>query len=107
MSRTCSCNAGLPRVCIAADPGRTYTDTMDSLPLRDIDVVPTVAPPAARIMGKVNWIGFWTLLLKEVRRFVKVWLQTIAAPVITTLLFYAVFSLAMSGGSGGASQTIY
>jgi ABC-2 type transport system permease protein len=58
-------------------------------------------------MGKVNWIGFWTLLLKEVRRFVKVWLQTIAAPVITTLLFYAVFSLAMSGGSGGTGQTVY
>jgi ABC-2 type transport system permease protein len=80
---------------------------MDSLPLRDADVAPTVAPPAARIMGKVNWIGFWTLLMKEVRRFVKVWLQTIAAPVITTLLFYAVFSLAMSGGNGGASQTVY
>jgi len=80
---------------------------MDSLPLRDIDVAPTVTPPAARIMGKVNWIGFWTLLLKEVRRFVKVWLQTIAAPVITTLLFYAVFSLAMSGGSGGTGQTVY
>jgi ABC-2 type transport system permease protein len=80
---------------------------MDSLPLRNIDVASKVAPPAARIMGKVNWIGFWTLLMKEVRRFVKVWLQTIAAPVITTLLFYAVFSLAMSGGSGGTGQTIY
>jgi ABC-2 type transport system permease protein len=79
---------------------------MDSLPLRDFDIAPNVAPPAARIMGKVNWIGFWTLLMKEVRRFVKVWLQTIAAPVITTLLFYAVFSLAMSGGSG-AAQAIY
>jgi ABC-2 type transport system permease protein len=85
---------------------------MDSLPLRDIDVALKVAPPAARIMGKVNWIGFWTLLMKEVRRFVKVWLQTIAAPVITTLLFYAVFSLAMSGanggtGQGGTGQTVY
>jgi ABC-2 type transport system permease protein len=80
---------------------------MDSLPLHDIVAVPKVAPPAARIMGRVNWIGFWTLLMKEVRRFVKVWLQTIAAPVITTLLFYAVFSLAMSGGSGGTAQLVY
>ncbi len=80
---------------------------MDSLPIHDIVAAPTVPPPAARIMGKVNWIGFWTLLMKEVRRFVKVYMQTIAAPVITTLLFYAVFSLAMSGGSGGASQTVY
>jgi ABC-2 type transport system permease protein len=80
---------------------------MDSLPLHDIVTAPKVAPPAARIMGRVNWIGFWTLLMKEVRRFVKVWLQTIAAPVITTLLFYAVFSLAMSGGSGGTAQLVY
>jgi ABC-2 type transport system permease protein len=80
---------------------------MDSLPLHDIIAAPKVAPPAARIMGRVNWIGFWTLLMKEVRRFVKVWLQTIAAPVITTLLFYAVFSLAMSGGTGGTAQLVY
>ena len=78
---------------------------MDSLPIHDIVATSNVPPPAARIMGRVNWIGFWTLLMKEVRRFVKVWLQTIAAPVITTLLFYAVFSLAMSGG--GTGQLIY
>jgi len=80
---------------------------MDSLPIHDIVATSNIPPPAARIMGRVNWIGFWTLLMKEVRRFVKVWLQTIAAPVITTLLFYAVFSLAMSGGSGGTGQTVY
>ncbi len=50
-------------------------------------------------MGRVNWIGFWTLLMKEIRRFVKVYSQTILAPVITTLMFYLVFSLAMGGGS--------
>jgi len=32
---------------------------------------------------------------EEVRRFAKVYTQTIAAPVVTTLLFYAVFSLSM------------
>ena len=79
---------------------------MDSLPLRDIDVAPTVPPPAARIMGKVNWIGFWTLLMKEIRRFVKVYSQTILAPVITTLMFYLVFSLAMGGGNGNAGRII-
>jgi ABC-2 type transport system permease protein len=56
-------------------------------------------------MGRVNWIGFWTLLLKEVRRFVKVYMQTIAAPVVTTLLFYVVFSVAIgSGRTAGAGQ---
>jgi ABC-2 type transport system permease protein len=80
---------------------------MDSLPIHDIVAAPTVPPPAARIMGRINWIGFWTLLMKEVRRFVKVYLQTIAAPVITTLMFYLVFSLAMGGGSSGTGQVIY
>ncbi len=50
------------------------------------------------MMGRINWIGFWTLFLKEVRRFMKVYTQTIAAPVVTTLLFYVVFSLAIGGG---------
>jgi ABC-2 type transport system permease protein len=72
---------------------------MDSLPIHDVTVSSNAAPPAARIMGRVNWIGFWTLLMKEIRRFVKVYSQTILAPVITTLMFYLVFSLAMGGGS--------
>ena len=80
---------------------------MDSLLPSDIATVPAVPPPAARIMGTVNWIGLWTLLMKEVRRFVKVWLQTIAAPVITTLMFYLVFSLAMTpGGTGSAPPLV-
>lgn len=46
-------------------------------------------------MGRVNWIGLWTLYLKEVRRFIKVLTQTIAAPVITTLLYLAIFALSL------------
>ena len=57
-------------------------------------------------MGRVNWIGFWTLLMKEVRRFAKVYTQTIAAPVVTTLLFYVVFSLSMGGGNGNAPPLV-
>ena len=57
-------------------------------------------------MGSVNWIGFWTLFLKEVRRFAKVYMQTIVAPVGTALLFYIVFSLAMSGGSGAPPRVV-
>src|SRR5690606_8743685 len=50
------------------------------------------APPAPRRIGAVNWVGLWTLYLKEVRRFVKVATQTVLAPLITTLLFLAIFS---------------
>jgi len=51
--------------------------------------------PEPRRYGAVNWVGLWTLYLKEVRRFVKVFTQTIAAPVVTSLLFLAIFTLAL------------
>lgn len=46
-------------------------------------------------IGGVNWLGVWTLYMKEVRRFGGLYLQTILAPVITTLLYFAIFSLAI------------
>ena len=42
-----------------------------------------------------NWIGFYTLYMKEVKRFLNVFAQTIIAPAITTLLFYLIFSLSI------------
>ena len=48
-----------------------------------------------RRFGLINWIGFYTLYLKEVQRFFNVWLQTIVSPLVTLLLFLAVFSLAI------------
>ncbi len=47
-----------------------------------------------RRFGAVNWLGLWTLYLKEVRRFIKVVAQTVVAPVISTLLFLIVFTQA-------------
>ncbi len=52
-------------------------------------------PPVPRAIGAVNWVGLWTLYQKEVRRFLKVATQTVAAPVVTTLLFLVVFTLAL------------
>ena len=56
------------------------------------DSRPLPAPP--RTYGTMNWIGLWTLYQREVGRFLKVWMQTLFAPVITTLLFMTVFKLA-------------
>jgi ABC-2 type transport system permease protein len=42
-----------------------------------------------------NMLGLWTLYWREVRRFAKVHNQTILAPVVTTLLFLAIFALAL------------
>jgi len=43
----------------------------------------------------LNIIGTWTLYVKEIHRFIKVYNQTLLAPVITSLLFLAVFTLAL------------
>lgn len=61
-----------------------------------------ILPPMPRVVGSVNWVGLWTLYAREVRRFLKVHQQTVWAPVVTTLLYFAVFSLAL----GGAVRTI-
>jgi ABC-2 type transport system permease protein len=37
----------------------------------------------------------WELYLREVRRFLKIYLQTIAAPMVTTLIFLAIFALSI------------
>lgn len=42
-----------------------------------------------------NWLGFWTLYLKEVKRFLNVFAQTVLAPAITTLLFYVIFTISV------------
>ena len=64
------------------------------------------APPAIfveRRFGPVNWLGFWTLYTKEVRRFLKVYVQTLLAPMVTTLLYLAVFLMALANRSGSAA----
>jgi ABC-2 type transport system permease protein len=56
-------------------------------------------------MGEIrtsDWIGLWTLYCREVRRFAKVYNQTVVAPVVTTLLFLAIFALAL----GRAVETV-
>ena len=53
------------------------------------------ADPGVPIIRNVNWGGLKTLYVKEVRRFFKVQLQTIWAPAVTTLLFLAIFTVAL------------
>lgn len=40
---------------------------------------------------KYVWIAFQTLLWKEVRRFLRIWLQTLVPPVITISLYFVIF----------------
>ena len=50
--------------------------------------------------GLINWIGAWTLYKKEVLRFLIVWVQTIFSPIISSLLFLLVLSLAIGNDRG-------
>jgi ABC-2 type transport system permease protein len=47
----------------------------------------------------VNWEGLKTLYLREVRRYMKVLMQTVAAPVVTTLLYMMIFVVAVRGST--------
>ena len=64
-----------------------------------------VHPPQPRDYAGFNWTGFSTLYLKEVRRFWKVGTQTVAAPVVTTLLYMMVFVVAV-GASRPAMEGV-
>ena len=49
---------------------------------------------------KLFGLGFWTLYKKEILRFLKVTIQTIFSPLITSLLFLMVLSLAIGNNRG-------
>jgi ABC-2 type transport system permease protein len=53
----------------------------------------------------VNWEGLKTLYQREVRRFMKVGMQTVASPVVTVLLYMMVFVVAMRGRGGGSGPS--
>ena len=46
-------------------------------------------------MISYNFISIWTLFKKEVYRFLKVGIQTVIGPAISSLLFLAIFTLAL------------
>ena len=62
-------------------------------------VAETAVPPAPREYPGFNWEGFKTLYLREIRRFLKVGAQTLAAPVVTALLYMMVFVVAAQGAA--------
>jgi ABC-2 type transport system permease protein len=60
--------------------------------------------PGNPVLKGVNWGGLKTLYIKEVRRFFKVQMQTVWAPAITTLLYLAIFTVAL--GRGGRTVDV-
>ena len=48
-----------------------------------------------RRFGLINWVGFKTLWQKECQRFLVVWAQTLLSPLVSSLLFLSVLTLAL------------
>ena len=66
--------------------------------MRDMPITAdSVLPPEPRAYKGVNWDGLRALYIREVRRFWKVGLQTLAAPIVTALLYMMVFVVAVGG----------
>ena len=50
--------------------------------------------------GFINWTGFKSLWFKECNRFIAVWQQTLLSPLVSSLLFLSVLSLALGNNRG-------
>src|SRR5204862_241002 len=68
---------------------RTWIDMSASRPSQDANYSPSEGSAAAQPQA---WGGVYTLLYKELLRFWKVSFQTIAAPILTSLLYLLIFS---------------
>ena len=53
-----------------------------------------------RRFGRVNWLGTWTLIRREIARFMNVWSQTVMAPLINAGLFLMIFTIAIGPQRG-------
>lgn len=61
-------------------------------------------------MQKINWIALYTMLTKETRRFMRVWIQTLLPPAITTALYFLIFGHVMGqqiGQMKGIEYIVY
>ena len=53
-----------------------------------------------RKFGYINYVGLWTLWYRECNRFFIVWAQTLLSPLVSSLLFLSVLTLALGNDRG-------
>ena len=51
-----------------------------------------------------NFLGLFTLVVREQRRFTSIWSQTLLAPIVTSALFITVFSFVFSDRNAGTES---
>ncbi|MGH8162508.1 MAG: ABC transporter permease, partial [Gammaproteobacteria bacterium] len=47
-----------------------------------------------------NWVGFSTIVVKEIRRVLRIWVQTLVPPAINGTLYFLIFGLAVGSRIG-------
>jgi ABC-2 type transport system permease protein len=52
-------------------------------------VAQSVAPPIN--LNVVRWVGFKTIVIREYKRIIRIWGQTIVPSVVTSILYFAIF----------------
>ena len=78
--------AGLGRPALEGGTFGAQMGSMKDMPAALSVPEEAVLPPQPRDYSGINWRGLQTLYVREVRRFIKVGTQTLAAPVVTALL---------------------
>jgi ABC-2 type transport system permease protein len=61
-------------------------------------------------LGKVRWIGFKTIVIREYGRIIRIWGQTIVPSVVTSTLYFVIFGSLIGrrvGGMGGVDYMQY
>ena len=56
---------------------------------------------------KLAWVAFNTILHKEIRRFTRIWVQTLVPPVITMTLYFVIFGQLIGSRIGEMSGFSY
>ncbi|MBF0154435.1 MAG: ABC transporter permease [Magnetococcales bacterium] len=54
----------------------------------------------------MNWYGNWALFRRECQRFLWIWLQTLGAPLVSAMLYFAIFGGALGQRIGEAGDGI-
>ncbi len=54
-----------------------------------------------------SWIGTWYFFRRECHRFLKVWIQTLGAPLVTSMLYFLIFGAALGQRIGTTDGVSY
>lgn len=78
---------------------------MKLTPSEGLAPVPTEAPNVSLL--RIQWVAFSTILIKEVRRFLRIWQQTLLPPAITMALYFIIFGTFIGSRIGEMNGTDY